>query len=193
MIQKSSLPEILRIVSKALTPNIGRSVIGWLSKLLHKLAGVAGNLAIILHVARDPANTARPVDDETLAPVERIVCEFLIPHAEIFFDAGRFAVGRELMRAAASYLLTSGKQAFTPSDLTVNVSGLRGFDLFKLKNAMSTLIAGGWLTLDEPTPSKPRWTLRPGVAARMADRRDEENARKLALRRLMHDRNVAKA
>jgi hypothetical protein len=151
-----------------------------------KLPGVAGNLALILQVARDPRKAGDRVDDDTMQAVEKIIHEFILPHARCFYETQDFVVGTELMRSVASYILTSAKPCFVPSDFTSGVAGLRGLDLFRLKTAVSTLVAGGWLAIDERNPSKPKWTVLPGVAERMALRREDEERRKLALRRLMN-------
>ena len=151
---------------------------------VNKLPGVAGNLAVILHVARNPARCSDQVDDETIAAVEKIIKEFVLPHGEAFYE-GDANAGIERMRKIASYVLTSGKTTFMPSDFTRNVAPLRGFDLFELKRAVSPLVAGGWLDLNDRWANAPRWTLCAGVADQMENRRREREMEKCALAALM--------
>lgn len=152
-----------------------------------KLTGVAGNLALILHVAKNPAASDAQVDQETIIAVERIIKSFVIPHAEEFYAAGA-GVGNDRIRRIASYILISGKKIFNPSDFTKNVAPLVGLDVFDLKRAVSPLVAGGWLEMNDKRPSAPRWTLAPGVTEQMEERRQEREQANRALAELMGSR-----
>jgi hypothetical protein len=172
--------------------NVGDALSDGLRNFVDKLAGLAGNLALVLHVARDPSNVGN-VDDETMASAERIIMEFILPHAVAFYEAATGNIGAERMRATASYILTSRKPILVAGDFTKYVRALRGLDLFELKRAVSPLVAGGWLSLEDKNPSRPRWVVMPGVAELMEGRRIEEVRRKEALGKLMKARWAGKS
>jgi Protein of unknown function (DUF3987) len=81
-----------------------------------KLHGVAGSLALLLHVTADPKQAmADPVGEETATQVERLINGFVLPHACEFY---RFGPAGEQLRTIASWILTSGRTRILPSDLT---------------------------------------------------------------------------
>ena len=152
-----------------------------------KLVGVAGNLALILHIIEDPfANPFKPVPEETARKAARLIHEFILPHGLELYQSAGGGEARERGRKIASYVLTSGKTDFTASDFTRNVWPLVGMSVFDLVRAVSPLVAWGWLDLDGRNPNAPRWKLRPGVAEAMRERRENAEREKLALAKLMN-------
>src|SRR5215471_4681903 len=105
-----------------------------------KLAGYVGSLAIVLHLSEFPND--RFIAGKVAKNVDRLVREFLIPHAHEFYGVGE--TGDQLKRLA-SYVLTCGKDRILSSDITTNVRDLRGLSLFQVRERVSVLVAGGWL------------------------------------------------
>jgi hypothetical protein len=162
-----------------------RGVAPTMANFVNKLPGVAGNLTLIMHIAADPHEVYRPVRLRTIERVRRLICEFILPHAEELYGFIGGGWNGEQLRAIASYLLTSGKSDFISSDFTRNVRPLKGMSTFDLARAISPLVAGGWLDLDNRKPTAPRWRLCPGVAEAMKARRESEEREKQALSDLM--------
>jgi hypothetical protein len=149
--------------------NVAGSISLGFQAFVAKMPGFAGNLTLILHVAKKPlAAVNNQIDDDTVLAVERIVKEFLLPHAEVFYESDKGA-GIERIRTIGSFVLTNEKTVFTPSDFTRNVAPLKGVEMFDLKKAVSPLVAGGWFDLSEKAPNAPRWTLNPRVRKQLGD------------------------
>jgi hypothetical protein len=154
-----------------------------LESFVGKLHGVCGSLALILHVIGNPRRAMdNPVDEGTVENVERLVWDFILPHAVEFYRRGETS---ELLRSIASWILTSGLTRIVPSDLTRNVANLRGLSLFDVNQRISPLIAGGWLFPDDKTSVCRVWKVAPQVRRQLADRAKAENASKAALAKLM--------
>jgi hypothetical protein len=157
-----------------------------MANFVSKLPGVAGNLTLILHIAGDPGGSYRRVERRVVDCVSRLIRDYILPHAdELYHSIGTSSNGEQL-RTIASYILTSGKTEFRPSDFTRNVAPLVGMGLFDLTRALSPLVAVGWLDLDNRKPTMPRWKLCPGVAEAMKERREIEEREKQALAKLMN-------
>ncbi len=143
-----------------------------------KLPGTFGSLCLVLHLARDPITQhTRPVGTETVEAAARIVREFVIPHAMEFYRTAETKTVGDRLQRIASYILTSGKDRFVPSDFTRNVALLAGMSVPDLFAAVSPLVAGGWLVPNDPRYPK-EWRLTAGVRARFAERAREEERRK---------------
>jgi hypothetical protein len=126
-----------------------------------KLPGLAGSLALILHMASDPDDgAARPIPEEIAAKVHRLVVDFILPHA---FEFYRSSTGGDQLRRLASFILTNRQMRIVSSDLTKNVADLRGLTLFEVNQRVSPLIAAGWLVPEEPKlgPWNRAWTCGP--------------------------------
>jgi hypothetical protein len=146
-----------------------------------KLPGVAGNLALILTLVAN--RNAGEVSAGTIGNVATIIEDFILPHAHEFYAGS--AVSEPLQRLT-SWILTSGKDRIVPSDLTVNVRDLRGSGLWDLNQKLSPLIAGGWLTPEEPGPTARAWTVNSAVHELFRTRAEEEERRKAAMAKLMN-------
>jgi hypothetical protein len=157
-----------------------------MANFINKLPGVAGNLTLILHIAANPDRVYRPVERRVVDQVSRLIHEYILPHAMEFYRVIGVSWNGELLRKIASYILTSGKTEFRPSDFTNNVAALVGKEVPELVRAVSPLSAVGWLDLDNRKPTAPRWKLCPGVAEAMATRRETEEREKQALAELMN-------
>jgi Protein of unknown function (DUF3987) len=153
-----------------------------------KLHGVAGALALILHLAENPKqNRTKPVEEVTIEKVRRLMLDFILPHAFEFYR-GAEATNGDRLRRLASWILTSGQQRIVPSDLTTNVADCRGLTLIEINERVSPLVAAGWLTPADNSPACRSWTVSPQVYAQLAERAKTEEARKAALAALMGSR-----
>lgn len=150
---------------------------------LGKLPGVLGSLMLVLHLLEDPENAReQPVDGRTARMAERIMHEFVIPHALEFYRAADDKTDGEIVRAVASYILTSDLTRFRASDLTANVHGLRKLTVWELQRRMSVFVAGGWLRPEDHTPNCRAWIIEDGVRDALAARREAELARRAEAR-----------
>jgi hypothetical protein len=152
-----------------------------------KLPNVCGSLALILHMADAPTQAiADPVGERTVEKVERLVGDFILPHAYEFY---RLGAASEQLRTIASWILTSGLSRILPSDLTRNVACLRGLSLFDVNQRVSPLVAGGWLLPADKTPVCRAWQVASQVRVQLADRMKIEEARKAELAETMRLRS----
>jgi hypothetical protein len=157
-----------------------------------KLPGVAGSLALILHVAHyladDPqlagSGVADPVSEHTVEYVRRLVLDFIQPHAYEFY-CGAGATDGERLRRLASWISTAGKDRIVASDLTTNIADFRGLTLRDVNDRVSPLVAFGWLQPADNSPTCRSWTVTPKVHIQLAERAQTEEARKAALAHLM--------
>ena len=150
-----------------------------------KLAGVAGSLALILHLTVDDYYDHPPqLSHDTLIKTDRLMREFILPHGFEFYRTSMASDGDRLQRIA-SYILTSGKVRFVASDFTYNVADLRGLSVFDLHKRLSPLVAGGWLIPVDKGPANRAWVVNGEVRARFKERAKTEEARKQSLAELM--------
>jgi hypothetical protein len=151
-----------------------------------KLAGVAGRLALILHMAADPeTGGGRKVEHETVTHARDIVVEFILPHAFEFYRTTEGTTNGDRLKRLASWILTSKKSQVTARDLTRNVRSLRGLSTFDLNNQVSPLVAAGWLEPADRGPINRSWTINPLVASQFAHQRETEDTRKELVAKLM--------
>ncbi len=109
-----------------------------------KLAGVAGSLALILHLIKggDPRVQAlKAIDAETIEQVDHLVRDFILPHAFEFYRASETATNGDRLQRIASWILTNGKARIVASDLTSGVRMMRGLSLAQVNEWLSPLIA----------------------------------------------------
>src|SRR5262249_51986948 len=149
-----------------------------------KLPGIAGRLALILHMAEQPHTAALDqVDQSTIESVRKLVIDFILPHAFEFYRRGES--GGDRLRTLASWILTCNKTRIVASDVTSNIRDCRGLDLFEVNKRLSPFVAFGWLEPKDYTPSNRTWTINPAVLTQFAERRDLEAKRKEEIIRLI--------
>jgi hypothetical protein len=153
-----------------------------------KLDGLAGRLALLLHLAADPKNRAKEqVSLATIESVEKIVLKFIIPHAAIFYRMIGGASGQDPITQLGSWMLTCGKDRYVLSDFGSNVRGLRGKPANEVQKVISIFEAGGWLAPNKNWPLTTEWNLDPGVRPYFAARAEKEKKDKELLREIMDD------
>ena len=157
-----------------------------LQAFIGKLPGVAGRLAVILHMAALPHGTARPeIMLDTVEHVRTLVLDFIVPHAVEFYRSTEELTGGERLRKIASWIVTSQQQTVTSRDLVRNVACLRGVSVFDLHTVISPLVAAGWLEPEQRGPDNRTWTVSPMVAAQFKRQRQVEEERKMLVAELM--------
>lgn len=151
-----------------------------------KLPGIAGSLALILHLIKDPAGEwLHAVSQETMEGARRLVLDFILPHAFEFYRTAERATDGEKLQRLASWIVTSKKERIAARDLVRNVRDLRGRSVREIQLAVSPLVAGGWLEPEAAGPENSHWRVLPAVAQQFEARCRQEDARKAALARLM--------
>jgi hypothetical protein len=156
-----------------------------------KLAGYAGVLTMILHLADNPKEAVKNFIGRTVVEkADRLVREFLLPHAHEFYSTGEGE--SERLRKLASYVLTCGKNRLRLADFTNNVWDCRGKTVLEINQQVSPLVAGAWLAPVEPGPACRAWDVnRAAIDAQFAERCREERGRKRAVAQLMGARRRA--
>jgi hypothetical protein len=156
-----------------------------LQAFIGKLAGIAGRLAVILHMAANAENPQREIDSTTVAHVRALIVDFILPHAVEFYRSTEELSGGERLRKIASYILTSQQKTVTARDLVRNVHCLRGVSVLDLQIYVSPLVAAGWLDPAQPPPLTRTWTVSPIVASQFEEQRKTEEERKTLAAALM--------
>jgi hypothetical protein len=156
-----------------------------LQAFIGKLPGIAGRLAVILHLAANPESAAREIEAETVADVCTLILDFIVPHAVEFYRSTEELTGGERLRKIASWIVTSRQRTITSRDLVRNVSCLRGMPLFDLQTLVSPLVAAGWLEPEQRDPQNRSWTVSPSVASQFERRCQIEEERKALAAELM--------
>ena len=144
-----------------------------------KLAGIAGRLAVILHMAANPESTTREIEGMTVVNVRALVIDFIVPHAFEFYCTGE--TEGERLRRVASWILTANKTRIVASDLTTNVADFRGLTVMQVNERVSPLVAAGWLQPADRTPLCRAWMVSPQVHIQFAERAKQEEERKRQL------------
>jgi hypothetical protein len=151
-----------------------------------KLPGVAGSLALILHMVADPKNGSRKeVGRETVEGVRRLIVDFILPHALEFYRTAESSTNGDRLKKLASWILTNGQSRFVASDLTSNVADFRGLSLFEVNERVSPLEAAGWIRPTERGGISRAWKVNPAVFTKFTARARDEEARKGELTKLM--------
>lgn len=151
-----------------------------------KLPGVAGSLALILHMIADPKNGSRKeVEQKTVEGVRRLIIDFILPHALEFYRTAESSTNGDRLKKLASWILTNGQSRFVASDLTSNVADFRGLSLFEVNERVSPLEAAGWIRPTERGGINRAWKVNPAVFTKFAARAGDEEARKRELAKLM--------
>ncbi|MCC2653337.1 MAG: hypothetical protein K0Q60_3503 [Microvirga sp.] len=151
-----------------------------------KLPGMAGSLALMLHLAENPhEQRMHPVSRRVAEKVQRLVLEFVIPHAFEFYRTSETTTDGDRLQRLASWIVTSGKARITARDLTHNVRDMRGVGLRDVQLRVSPLVASGWITPVATGPENRAWDVSPAVARQFKARAEEEERRKTILAKLM--------
>jgi hypothetical protein len=144
-----------------------------------KLNGAHGSLSLLLHILEDPTQAElEPVAERTVRNAAEILKTFTIPHALEFYRSTTDGGDWNNLRAIASFVLTSDRDRFTPSDLTSKVWALKGKTPWQLSEALAPLAAGGWLEEEAHGAVVKAWSVRAGVREHFIDRRAAEIERK---------------
>jgi hypothetical protein len=151
---------------------------------VNKLSGMAGSLTLILHMLTNPSGL-KPVGKATAEDVQRLVVDFILPHALEFYRCAESTTNGDRLRKIASWILTSGKQRFVVSDLTNNIADLKGLSVLEANERVSPLVATDWIKPEGRGVENRSWRVNPNVHEQFSARMNEEEARKAQLAKLM--------
>jgi len=164
---------------------VGEALSEGFEGFIGKLAAYAGVLTIILHLIDNPKEAVRNfIGRPVVEKVDRVIRDFLLPHAHEFYSQGEGE--GERLRKLASYVLTCGRGRLRLADLTNNVRDCRGLTVLAINERVSPLVAAGWLAPIEPGPACRAWNVnRTAIDVQFAERARVEHERKLAVAQLM--------
>ena len=138
-----------------------------------KLMGLQGSLALILHLI--DGGWDEPVSEAAACAAGRILEDFVIPHALAFYRASSDQTNWDSIRSICSYVITSEKDRFTPSDFMAHVRSLRGLSSWDIAHRVAPLVAAGWLDEDRPKGGALKgWIMVEGIRDILAERREEQ-------------------
>jgi hypothetical protein len=151
-----------------------------------KLPGVAGALALILHMIHHPRDGGgKPVSRSIVEGVQRLMFDFTLPHALEFYRSAGAETSADRIQTIASWILTSGRRRITSRDLIRNVASLKGLSLDELNKRLSPLVAGGWLRPEAPGQQNGAWAVAEAVFTQLETRARSEEERKARLAELI--------
>jgi hypothetical protein len=156
-----------------------------------KLDGLFARLALIFHFCKSQP-PAEHVSEETALRVDRLMKEFIIPHAMRFYleiagETGTMASARNI----AGYVLSKNVERLTFGILTRDCWPCRGRSRDEVIRMLEPLEMFGWLTPDDPILPR-AWTVRPEVHQQFADHAAQERQRREAVRTTLHRSTGAK-
>jgi hypothetical protein len=151
-----------------------------------KLPGVHGRLSLLLHVVENPKQAPfDPVPERIVRNAARLVQNFIIPHALQFYRSVGDAADWASIQTICSFVLTTERTRFRPSDFTNGVRALAGLGTWDLAKRISPLVAGGWLVEEDGGGVARAWNLAPGLREHFKERRKTEIDRKAAALRAL--------
>jgi len=127
------------------------------------------------------------VSEKTAKNVHRLVTDFIIPHAHVFYRTAESDINGDRIRKLASWILTNNKDRFVASDLAANVRDFRGLTLFEVNERVSPLVAADWIKPSDKGPSHKAWNVNP-IVFKQFEAQAKKEAEKTALAKLMNAR-----
>jgi hypothetical protein len=166
--------------------NLGQAAVAFSAAFqgfLGKMSGVAGRLAIVIHMGAGPGAGGNDISAHTVGSVEKLIFSYLLPNAREFYRAIRQGgASAEDTQKLASYILRLGKMRLTSRDLARGP--LRNTKVHDINSALSPLVAGHWIEPENPFPSNREWRVNPQVQVQFAKKRAMEEERLKEARRL---------
>jgi hypothetical protein len=138
---------------------------------LAKLPRALGAITLILHlvdVVEGRYGRTDNVSDVALRRAERIIREFVIPHALAFYDAQTGGQALTQTKQIAVAIIKHEGPTITLRDLVRGPRTLRGMAREEIQKLLFPFEAGGWLTPVEPGPWNAGWRVTPGLKERFA-------------------------
>jgi hypothetical protein len=158
-----------------------------------KLPGMHGALSLILHLIDGLWD--EPVTGHAAARAERILSQFIVPHAMAFYEVSGDAGDVEEMRSTASFILASDKDRFTARDFAQNSRIMRGLGMWDMAKRLSPLVVNGWLEeeVGKGGGGVRAWLMRPGIREALAARRADQQAQRKLVAAMLAERYKAAA
>jgi len=142
---------------------------------------------LILHLIQGLREQSHAsVSAETVESVDRLIRDFILPHAFEFYRTAETITNGDRLQRIASFILISGKSRIVSSDLTTNVRLFRGLTMAEINAQLSPLIAGAWLAPETSGPQATAWHVNPIIKEMFAEKTTEEERRKQTLADLMN-------
>jgi hypothetical protein len=152
--------------------------------LAGKLHGSLARVALLLHLLDKPHDIQTEIPAGTIARADKLMREFVIPHA-CDVHASLAPEKIERTKDIAAWLLTKAPLSIRASDIGKNVRSCHGLtDPVELNKALEPLTAGGWLEPETQFPSNRKWRLDPRVRGELAHRTAQARDRREQMRQL---------
>ena len=156
-----------------------------------KLDGLFARIALTFHCCESQPPTEH-VSEETASRVERLMKDFIIPHAMRFYleiagETGTMASARSI----AGYILAKRVDRLTFGILTRDCWPCRGRSRDEVVHMLEPLEMFGWLIPDDPIVPR-AWTVRPDVHEKFADQASQERERRETVRTIIQHGRSAK-
>ena len=156
-----------------------------------KLDGLFARLALIFHCCESQPPSDH-VSEEIALRVDRLMKEFIIPHAMRFYleiagETGTMASARNI----AGYILSKNVERLTFGILTRDCWPCRRRSRDEVMRMLEPLEMFGWLTPDDPILPR-AWTVRPKVHEQFAEQAAQERQRREAVRTTLQQATGAK-
>jgi hypothetical protein len=137
-----------------------------------KLHGIWGRLALVLQHVRSASSDELPevIDGRAAERAERLVLDSLVPNMAQFYQMLGTGGDVEMTRAVCAFLLRQERARVTPSDITRHVALLHRSRVDQVRDAVSPLIAMGWLTPEGDDERRARgWEVNPAIYPQFAE------------------------
>jgi hypothetical protein len=149
---------------------------------LGKYDGIFVRLCLIFHcIEHAEEGTIFPVSEDIALRVERLLHEFLFPHAVAFYvNMLGFADDQDRLTAVAGYILAHKLNEITNRDIARSVRTMRRLTRADTTAVFEQLEALGWL-MRSPAPrptDPPHWKVNPKCHENFAERAQREAARR---------------
>lgn len=149
-----------------------------------KLDGLFARFALIIHCC-DTEVPAEHVTEETARRVDRLLREFIIPHAlHFYFDVIRETGVIADARGVAGFILAHRVNSFTLGRLHRDVRCCRKRTRQELIEMLEPLELLNWITPDDPLLPR-KWAVRPDVHERFAEQAERERYERATLREII--------
>jgi hypothetical protein len=112
-----------------------------------------------------------PIPATTLLRAQKIVEQFILPHAEIFYGSSAFGSGLDQVLSIAGAVIKmadEGTEEATARELGRRSRAIRELasDIGKIRQMLTPFVCNGWLTPHTLLPTNTLWTIHPELAGR---------------------------
>lgn len=149
-----------------------------------KLVGVWGRLTLVIgFVMHEDGSRLLEIGQGPAAAAEVLV-EHLLEHAARFYEWMGGGGNADMTKAIAGYLLTKKRSRIVASDITTNVHACHHMSLRAVQEALSPLVAMGWLAPERDHNSN-SWRVADRIYTQFAERAELERFRRKQVREII--------